>query len=607
MEEKPPKKGLLSSLAARIFLINAVILVLPLWVHSVTSYRKEYEIRKSDAFFSLNMAAENRASLIKDLFRSQEKILDVVKLKKNFLQMIEKKGFNPFFQKIVEISNASNLFYLEKKRDGSLECISFVSRPEKIPEDAKDLLDQPHFSYTEFRPSLGGAFFYVGSSVVDENNEVLGYLIIANAAEKMIQGIAKERETSPLTLSYISEGNTIVASSNRKLVGLLVNEPSKKNRSISLKRERGIKNGYIFRKNRLAVKFTIPAAEGYLLLDLPEKEVKDLQIRQYVERLFRLFFLIGILGGALTILCIIRMAKPMKRLLYIMDLVESGKKTIRYKKDAFGFEINRLGYRFNQMMDAVIEEGKKKEEERLAKEIYQKELLLGHQIQESLLKCSIDPKKIDAATYYEAAKEVGGDFFDLYLLDEKTLYLSIADVSGKGVSACLYSLGLRSSLRSSISSGRLKESVEKANHLFFVDAVETSMFASMWAGVYDLSKKSLHFINAGHLPALLRKETGEVLFLDTKNPSIGIEHPYTFSKGSTQLEKGDTLVLYSDGIIETRSKEGIFYGKNRLEKALQNTKGLLAEEILDEILQDFSDFKKGEKNEDDVTLVVLKI
>ncbi len=608
MGKQPTQKSVVLSLAARIFFINVLILVLPLLVHSVFSYREEYKLQVKDAFTSLRIIASNRARLLQDLFKAQENMLRLVEqVVVNKKKDTNRVSLKKYFQEATSLSDAWNLFYLKIGPKGTLECAASARPCSPLLPQLQKFIGDKRFLYVRGFQGEARALFYVGKTVFDpKTGSPLGLLIVADSAEKLVQGFAHLDQSSSLSLSFVDGENEILASSEPQLRGQQVVEGEHASSNFSLVPMAGIEKGFLFRGNNLAVKFSVPGLPGYLLLDILESHVKSLHIDIYLYRLGLLLFFIVIVGGAICIGCTLRMARPLRELFSVMDLVRSGETNARYRQDRLGFEINTLGSHFNSMIRAVLDEQKKSAKERAQKEIYAQELLFGHEIQESLLRFDKSGIPIDVESYYASSKEVGGDFYDLFFKDQDTLYFSLADVSGKGVSACLYALGLRSSLRTSVPIASLEQALFRANHLFYLDALDTGMFASIWAAYYQIKTGELTYVNAGHWPSLLRRKTGEILSLDTKAPSLGIEDNSTFSPETITLFPGDVLVLYSDGILEMRNARGEFYGKERLQRSLKNTADFSAAEILDSISADYDAFRGALKPEDDVTVLVLR-
>ncbi|MEL7431599.1 MAG: PP2C family protein-serine/threonine phosphatase [Chlamydiota bacterium] len=609
MKEKPTKKSITASLAMRIFLINALILVVPLLMHSVISYRDEYEIRLKDRFQLLKILGTNRARLIEDLFRGQETILRVVEQ-----ELVDGKRYpageklQTYFDQIVSLAGASNLFYLELTENGDFACKAYAVSCDEETKNLKKFLGKKRFEYTRFFPEENRALFYVGTTVFSpKTGNPIGLLIIADSAEKLVRGFASLQDAATLNLSFVTESHRIIASSSPYLWGKLVGATNTKKEpgSIPLVPVPGVPGGFFLEERLLAVPFSVPGIPGYMLLDLPLKDLKNLHIDRYIRRLVFLLFLILVVGGGIALLCTIRMARPLRSLLSHMNGVQEGKVQARYQKDPLGFEINTLGENFNAMIESLLREQKLAQKERSQKELYEKELLFGQDIQENLLRFDQKDLPIDVASYYASSKEVGGDFYDLFYKGENTLYFSLADVSGKGVSACLYALGLRSSLRTSVATAPLDLALQRANHLFSIDAKDTGMFASIWAAYYEMSTQTLTYLNAGHWPAILRRKEGKILSLDTGSPSIGIEENSLFVPEKIHIGPGDLLLLYSDGIIEMRGARGEMYGKKRLEQCLKDTEDLSAKEVMSKIIDDYDAFRGEQKPEDDVTILLL--
>ncbi|HEX2582962.1 MAG TPA: SpoIIE family protein phosphatase, partial [Chlamydiales bacterium] len=239
------------------------------------------------------------------------------------------------------------------------------------------------------------------------------------------------------------------------------------------------------------------------------------------------------------------------------------------------------------------------EEERMQRVKLAEELKLGQKIQENLL-----PKKFPTLLDFEisagfiSAQEVGGDFYDIFPLSTKTL-IAVADVAGKGISACLFSLGLRSSLRALAANlDSLSEIVQQANQLFLSDAEESSHFATLWIGV--LEKRRLSFVNLGHPPALLKRGFS-LQELTTDYAALGSMRYESIQAQSINLEEGDELLLFSDGATDAMDSEGQRYGIDRLKESFLKQGG--AEEILHRTQL----FSQSPVPHDDMTILHLRM
>jgi sigma-B regulation protein RsbU (phosphoserine phosphatase) len=208
---------------------------------------------------------------------------------------------------------------------------------------------------------------------------------------------------------------------------------------------------------------------------------------------------------------------------------------------------------------------------------------------------------------YLPAKEVGGDFYDLFASEKDKLMVVIADTSGKGVPACLYSLSVRSMLRSFASlSSNVEEILSRVNRLFYLDSERLSVFVTIWTGIYDEKTHLFHYASSGHYPPLLKRKNQTIEEIHLPGMAIGIDPNCPVHVGSFSFEVGDTLLLYTDGVIDARSKEGKFFGKERLKNFFASTQATSAQLIKEELLLEIGKFSFDETQHDDITLLVIR-
>jgi len=199
---------------------------------------------------------------------------------------------------------------------------------------------------------------------------------------------------------------------------------------------------------------------------------------------------------------------------------------------------------------------------------------------------------------------VGGDYYDVFPLDEKRTAFLLADVSGKGLGAALVTTMLQGAL-SGMSLGT--DPARTLNHVnrFLCDHVEVGRYATMFFGILEESGK-LEYINAGHpSPILLRKDAVEEAFTEGSFP-VGLVPEAEFTTATLQLEPDDTLVLFSDGVTEAMDPDEELYGVGRLRAVLQGKKELPLDEIQKTVLESVENFARGERQADDLTILVVR-
>jgi sigma-B regulation protein RsbU (phosphoserine phosphatase) len=199
---------------------------------------------------------------------------------------------------------------------------------------------------------------------------------------------------------------------------------------------------------------------------------------------------------------------------------------------------------------------------------------------------------------------VGGDYFDVFPLDDRRTAFLLADVSGKGLGAALLTTMLQGAL-SGMSLGT--DPARTFNHVnrFLCDHAEVGRYATMFFGILEDSGK-LEYINAGHpSPILLRKETTQEAFTEGSFP-VGLVPEAEFTTASLQLEPDDTLVLFSDGVTEAMDPEEELYGVSRLRAVLQGKTDLPLDEIQKTVLESVENFARGARQADDLTILVVR-
>ena len=206
------------------------------------------------------------------------------------------------------------------------------------------------------------------------------------------------------------------------------------------------------------------------------------------------------------------------------------------------------------------------------------------------------------------AREVGGDFYDYFPIDENRICFLIADVSGKGTPAALFMMTAKTMIRDYALTKDTTSEIFNAVNVRLCENNDEGMFATAWIGILDTRKMTLQYTNAGHnFPVLQRKgqpcepmDKVHGLFL------AGMEFT-RYKQDEISLEPGDRLFLYTDGVTEAHSRSNDVYGTDRLDQLLEITRDAPGEQVLDSILADINDFAEGAPQFDDITMVVLTI
>ena len=248
-------------------------------------------------------------------------------------------------------------------------------------------------------------------------------------------------------------------------------------------------------------------------------------------------------------------------------------------------------------------------QELLKRERFERDVRLARQIQRSLLpEAPPDLIGLDIAAHYEAAYQIGGDFYDFIWHDKEHLAFVIGDVSGKAISAALYMARLTGELRSRTGIAQTPRRLLRQVNEALVDLGDDGMFATLIYAIYDFNTRALVFSNAGHMPPLLRRDGRvSIVHADTAHvPPLGIMADMEIGEASIQLQRGDLLLLTTDGIHEATNAAGQLYGERRLAGCIRRARGGAAD-VVEAILKDVSEHTGDAVQRDDVTVVAIQI
>jgi len=234
----------------------------------------------------------------------------------------------------------------------------------------------------------------------------------------------------------------------------------------------------------------------------------------------------------------------------------------------------------------------------------QQELAIARQMQQAILPRGAPPLaqvSIDATMI--PAREVGGDFYDWFALDEHRLALVVADVSGKGVPAAFFMAVTRTLLRSTVAFvDDPAEAMARLNDGLAADNEQT-MFVTLFYAVLDTRSGVLDHVNAGHNPPLLRRADGSVQWLARgRNPALGAFEGMAFCADQVTLAPGDGLLLYTDGVTEAHSADGLLFGEQALVQALQGDGASPVPSVVAAVRA----FEAGAPQADDITCVWVR-
>ena len=239
------------------------------------------------------------------------------------------------------------------------------------------------------------------------------------------------------------------------------------------------------------------------------------------------------------------------------------------------------------------------------------ELAFAKAIQHSALPSVFPPypnrKEFDIWACMHTAKEVGGDFYDFYFVDEHTLVFLIADVSGKGIPAAMFMMTAKTLLKSYAESGMDAAQVLTQANNKLCEGNDAGMFVTVWMGYLNTRTSEVTYANAGHNPPLVRHADGSVEFVRSRPGLVlaGMEG-IRYRANSIQLEPGDMLYLYTDGVTEATNADNNLYGENRLLAILEHHTNGDVHAVCENVKADVDAFVGEAPQFDDITMLSLR-
>jgi len=316
----------------------------------------------------------------------------------------------------------------------------------------------------------------------------------------------------------------------------------------------------------------------------------------------------GIVAGALLATFLARrISGPIRELAKATNLIGSGEFGHRVRVVS-NDEVGMLAESFNKMADSLAEHTTRLAQAMAEKETLQREMDIAAEIQRSLL-----PESCPAIEGFELAaesipaREVGGDFYDFIPLPEGRWGLVVADVSGKGVPAALLMALSRSLIRSySQDKPSILDALRVANSFVLEDTC-SEMFVTCFYAVIDPGNRSLTYVNAGHNPPVITRPEGNVVMLPATGAPLGLLDEPGIEEQTCPLDRGDMVMMYTDGITEAQDACREEFGIARLQEILKDSLDLPAGEIAQRVVAAVQTFAGGRPQFDDMTTVVLKV
>ncbi len=300
-----------------------------------------------------------------------------------------------------------------------------------------------------------------------------------------------------------------------------------------------------------------------------------------------------------------------KSLFDLQDINRNLERTVQKRTEQIQIAYNELDQYKNALEFKVEKEIKRREETTKVKKQMEGELNVAHDIQMSLIPLLFpvftDHKEFSIHADIKPAREVGGDFYDFYFIDENHLCVVIGDVSGKGIPAALFMAVTKTLIKS-----RAADDLSPASILSYVNNEMSednpaSMFVTLFIGVIDLNSGTMLYSNAGHNPPYIVKDDGSLTSLRERHgPIVGALEGLTFKENTVALRSKDKLVLFTDGVTEAMNGNNELFGEERLKSALMKNYQDEPEALIEKLMQAVSTHEAQTPQSDDITVLVFK-
>jgi len=334
-----------------------------------------------------------------------------------------------------------------------------------------------------------------------------------------------------------------------------------------------------------------------------------------INRLSRMVLVLGILGFiflfAILFFIAISITRPIKILAATTRDIGKGKLDFDLSAIKSRDEVGMLAESFVYMRDSLKKYIRELTETTAASERMQSELQIAHDIQQGIIPKTFPPfpdrPEADLYAILEPAKEVGGDFYDFFFIDDERLCFVIGDVSGKGVPAAIFMAVTKTMIKAMVKKEDKPEEILSRLNKEVVQNNDSSMFVTIFCGILNIKTAEVSYSNAGHMFPLLVHSGGKVELLEGDTGiAVGASKEAEYKNSRMRLGPQDILLMYTDGITEAFNKNQELFGSARLRETISAASQKPIKDMVIEISCKVAEFCDGVPQSDDITLLALK-
>jgi phosphoserine phosphatase RsbU/P len=347
---------------------------------------------------------------------------------------------------------------------------------------------------------------------------------------------------------------------------------------------------------------------GAILVTLPTDRVHA-AIRDQTRLAVAVSGLVLLLGSVIAIFGARTISRPIADLTEMTHRIAGGDFTQRIDIPAKN-EIGTLAASFNEMTRRLNESIEHLKETTAAKERIESELQIAHEIQMSMVPKTFPPfpdrSEFDIFATLVPAKEVGGDLYDFFFLDDDHLCFAVGDVSGKGVPASLFMAVTKTLFRATAGNGGTPGEILARLNTEICRDNESCMFVTFFCGILNIRTGQVDYSNGGHnLPYYLHHDSVSPL-KNTGGRALGLVEQSPYASGRVVLKPGEALLLYTDGVTEAMDASDTLYSDQRLAEFLATNRGSAPRQIIGDLVSDVRHFAGAAPQSDDITALALR-
>lgn len=441
-----------------------------------------------------------------------------------------------------------------------------------------------------------------GSGIFDDSGNLIGISTVDWEVNEIFQEISKMKPTANSFALFADKNHDYI---------LVSNDPYLDNSNLTGK---SLSNIPWYRGNLKQVTYHtyhhkkfIPYVKNldngmFLIINIPKLELFRSSMIHVGILSFILILISILIAGLLYNILKMYIIRPIDKLMLIANKISKGEDIhITIAKPE---EFAELASTFDKMTKNI--KTITKERERI-----DSELSIARSIQESSLPNIFPPfpdkKEFDIYASMQPAKQVGGDFYDFFFIDDENFMFLIADVSGKGVPAALFMMTVKTLISNIAQVGHSpKELIETVNRKICLTNKQ-GLFVTMFVGIVNINTGKVTYINCGHNQPLIKTEDNEYKYMETNsNIVLGAFDNTEFDVCESQLKAGDTIFAYTDGITEALNANDEMYGEERLLTCLNKYHNEDIQKLADNVKHDILEFTNSVPQSDDLTMLIFK-